>query len=290
MLRRVVAGLACGLLGLLGRAEPAIAARFTFELAVPAHTERQVCQYVEIPLGRPGDAIAGFDVRLEGAESHHFHLFDATGIPPLTREMQDGSISACVAGEAPALVSADSRRVRVRLPRGVRLPWHAPQALVVNFHARNGLATEARARARVRLRLRRARPRDRIAWRWALSQLAIDIPPFSTATIRASATLAEALAFVTLSGHMHNRGLSLTAARDGRPWYVEEDWRHPSLRRFSPLLVVGAGTRIDLECVYDNGVTRPVRVCADGTPCPLVAGGSVEGAMCVLSGYVVRPP
>jgi hypothetical protein len=268
-------------------ARAAGAAPLRFELELPPHGEREVCQYLQVERGRPGMTLAGFRLRLEG-HSHHFQLIDATGLVPLATGMRDGSVSACAAGpEYPALVWANGRRLDVRLPPGTRLPWHRPQALVLSFHAVNPSDRPVRARARVRLQLRRPRSRDRPVTVWSLNVSDIFLPPETRARVATETVLERPLTVLTLTGHMHRAGVRLAAEVDGRPWYAQDDWRHPSLRRFSPPLVLPAGTRIRLGCDYDNGVARPVRSCADGGPCPLELGSGVDDAMCVLAGYVV---
>jgi hypothetical protein len=273
---------------LLAVASAAPAARLTFSVDVPARTEIEVCQYTVVEVGRPGDSLAGFRVRVDG-DSHHFHLFDATGVPPRTQEIVTGGVSGCIDGDVPALVAADSPRLAVRFPRNVRLPWNVRQALVMNYHVENRSDRPRRMRARVRLALKRPRPSDRLARRWGLQVPVIHVPPFSVGLHGTSTVLAEPLEFFTLTGHMHARGVFLTATRDGEPWYELFDWRHPPMLRYYPPTPLPAGTTIGVRCSYDNGIRKPLRTCADGTPCDLVAGSGVEDAMCTIAGYVLTP-
>ena len=66
------------------------------------------------------------------------------------------------------------------------------------------------------------------------------------------------------------------------------DWRHPVVRTFDPPDVLPTGTHLAVECRYDNGVDRPVRLC-DGQPCALRLGESADDAMCGVVGYAVEP-
>jgi hypothetical protein len=273
---------------LLASARGSDAARLVFEVDVPARTEVEVCQYSVVEVGRPGDTLAGFRVKVEG-DSHHFHLFDATGVAPRTQEMMPGGISGCVDGDVPALVAADSPRVSVRFPRGVRLPWNVRQALVMNYHVENRSDRPRRMRATVRLALKRPRSNDRLARRWGLQVPVIHVPPYSIGLSETSTVLAEPLDFFTITGHMHSRGVFLTATRDGEPWYELFDWRHPPLVRYFPPRRVPAGTTIGVACSYDNGIRKPLRLCEGDVPCDLVAGSGIEDAMCTIAGYVLSP-
>ena len=49
-------------------------------------------------------------------------------------------------------------------------------------------------------------------------------------------------------------------------------------------LVLPPGDFVDYECLYDNGVTRPVRTDGGGNPTNLVFGVSAEDAMCIVAG------
>jgi len=48
--------------------------------------------------------------------------------------------------------------------------------------------------------------------------------------------------------------------------------------------VIPPGGWVDYECLYDNGVTRPVRTDQFGNPTHLVFGVSTEDAMCIVTG------
>jgi hypothetical protein len=253
------------------------------------HSERQVCRWFQLRLGRPGWTLAGFRVRIRGA-SHHFFLFDATDMRPRSGALVDGLPAACADGPTGVpLVAAGAPRAALVLPEGVRLPWQSPQALVMDLHAVNDRPRPVRVRIRVSLRLRPTPPGTRIASRYGFSVDDAHVPPFSTGRMAARWTLARPLVLLSLAGHMHGRGVELTLTRNGVPWYVQDDWRHPPDDRYDPPEVLPAGTELALECTYDNGVERPVRRCADGAPCPLVFGQLADDAMCNVQGYALEP-
>ena len=90
---------------------------------------------------------------------------------------------------------------------------------------------------------------------------------------------------IFLGGHMHSRGLRFTVwASNGTKLYESFDWSHPNSRVFTPGMVLNPGDYITYECLYDNGVTRPVREDAGGFPTNLVFGVSAEDAMCIVTG------
>lgn len=258
-------------------------------VVVPPRSEREVCQYFETRVGRVGDMLAGYDVRVRG-QSHHFNLFDASGIVPYTREQRDGGPSACVADLGmPRLVVAVGPRSSLRLPDDVRLPWSPSQPLLMNMHVVNPTSRPITIRARVKLRLRKAPAGTRIASRWGRVTKPIAVEPFTTATVGGTWTLLAPLGVLTFSGHMHERGVALRAYRDDVLIYEQRDWRHPKEVVHRTPEVFPAGTRLRIECDYDNGVDHPVFRCDDGTPCTLRYGERAVDAMCNLQGYGITP-
>jgi hypothetical protein len=271
---------------------PVSAAAVTIRMppvVVPPRSEREVCQYFETRVGRPGEMLAGYHVRIRG-QSHHFNLFDASGIVPYTREQRDGGPSACVADLGmPMLVVAVGPGASLRLPDDVRLPWSPSQPLLMNMHVVNPTARPVTVRARVKLRLRRAPAGTRVAKRWGYVTRPITVEPFTTGTVGGSWTVLAPLELLTFSGHMHERGVALRAYRDDVLMYEQRDWQHPTEVLYRIPEILPAGTRLRVECDYDNGVDRPVFRCDDGTPCPLRYGERAVDAMCNLQGYGVMP-
>ena len=282
--RRALAVGAC----LTCTATPSPARVIRYKLTVPAASEREVCEYLEVRGARADETLAGWTLHVHAstreATSHHAFLFDATGHPPLALGPHEGTVSACSTAPLPLLIAAYAPHVRLALPPGIRLPWHPLQALVLDLHVVNGGRRRARFTLRVALRLTRAAPGDRLAQTWGFLGAQIAIPPFTQGPAVVTATF-PALALLTLNGHMHSRGLELVVTRDGAPWYRELDWQHPSVMRFDPPLDV-TGQTVTVTCLYDNGVTRPVRQCA-GVPCTLVFGLLADDAMCGIAGYAI---
>lgn len=123
--------------------------------------------------------------------------------------------------------------------------------------------------------------------------LTLSVPPFTQAIhppttgprARWTNTGAVARNVMFLGGHMHHRGLRFTVwGSTGTKLYESFDWAHPNSRHFEPALVIPPGGYLEYECLYDNGVTRPVRTNGFGTPVNLVFGVSAEDAMCIVTG------
>ncbi|HEV7733336.1 MAG TPA: hypothetical protein VGR62_14285, partial [Candidatus Binatia bacterium] len=265
----------------LPRLAPAVTLRMP-PVVVPPHSERQVCQYIETRVGRPDQMLAGYRVRVRG-HSHHFNLFDASGVIPATREQRDGPPSACVPdGGMPRLVATIGPVASLRLPDDIRLPWQIPQPLVMDLHVVNPTSRPRTVRTRVHLRLRRAPVGVRIATRWGVRTDDIAVQPFTTATVGTSWIAPAAIGLLTFGGHMHAQGIVLRAYRDDVLVYEQRDWRHPVEVNYRSPELLPAGTTLRVECLYDNGVERPVFRCDDGTPCPLVWGERAVDAMCNL--------
>ena len=121
----------------------------------------------------------------------------------------------------------------------------------------------------------------------------ISIPPFTIEThpppgslrARWSNDTGQPVSVISLAGHMHQNGVRFTIwDQAGTKLYESFDWSHPQARIFDPPLVLPAGSRFDYECLYDNGVNRPLRVNGLGQPTNLIFGVSAEAAMCILTG------
>jgi len=115
----------------------------------------------------------------------------------------------------------------------------------------------------------------------------ISVPPF-TQKVQPGRFTNEgttSIYVLSLSGHMHKRGLRFTARwSDGSTAYENFDWSHPVSRPFEPPVVLAPGDWVDFECLHDNGVTRPVKRDGSGNPTTLTFGLTTDGEMCVLVG------
>jgi hypothetical protein len=121
----------------------------------------------------------------------------------------------------------------------------------------------------------------------------IDVAPFTVQVhpapghrrARYTNNTAVPQSIISLSGHMHYRGLRFTIwDAGGAKLWENFDWSHPFGRFFAPSLVLNPGDYFEYECLYDNGVSRPVRLDGVGNPAHLLFGVSAEDAMCILTG------
>jgi hypothetical protein len=125
----------------------------------------------------------------------------------------------------------------------------------------------------------------------------IDVPPFSTASLRLRWYNQEALPLkiFKLSSHQHQRGTHFTAWNPlGEKIFENFDWAHPAILEFTDPYVLAPGDYIEYQCDYDNGVEREVRRCGDsrfdtgcnpGDPRTVTFGVTAQDEMCFLTGY-----
>ena len=271
---------------LAGSAAAADVVRFGPVVVAP-HAEREVCEYRVLRFRRPGDLFVGYRYRVRGT-SHHFIVRDASTALGHVDGLRDGGSATCAEGGLPAYLNGVAQRGAFRFPPDVGLPWSDAQPVVLNLHIVNGTSRPMRGSAVVHLERRRRRPADRVASYWQLYVGGFDVPPFTRATVGKSQTFATPVELLLLATHMHVRGTRFTVTRDGAPWLEADDWRRPVVQPFVPPLAVPTGTRIDIACDYDNGVTQPVHLC-DGAPCALPEGPLADDAMCTIVGFVIPP-
>ena len=99
-----------------------------------------------------------------------------------------------------------------------------------------------------------------------------------------------------ISSHMHQRGIRFDVWRsDGTPLYENVDWAHPRVLNLEPPLTIAPGDWLEYQCIQDNGVSRPQRLCGDsphdagctpGSPVPVTFGVTAQDEMCLLTGLV----
>jgi hypothetical protein len=119
---------------------------------------------------------------------------------------------------------------------------------------------------------------------WSITNQKIEVAPFGVSTVAAAWRLETPLTVVFVNTHTHSRALELIAERDGQEWLHSTAWDHPTTVLYPQPITLPAGTVVRVACTWDNGVTRPVRLC-DGQPCALHDGQSAEDAMCIVGGF-----
>jgi hypothetical protein len=257
--------------------------------------EQEGCMWVPVPNATNFD-VGKWEFSLNPG-THHFAIFEYTGGgTPQTNVWRAGDVG-CISGanfgnnisgspQAPYYVDA--------YPPGVARRLVAGKYLGLNAHYYNTFNVAIQIKLYINI-YPYSGPTPRLAT--TIIDLddtfSIDVPPFISqvhppaAQPRARWTNTGSLPrnVIFLGGHMHNRGVRFTVwDSNGQKMYESLDWAHPNVRVFSPALVLPPGGYFDYECLYDNGVTRPVRTDGNGQPTHLLFGTSAEDAMCIITG------
>jgi hypothetical protein len=92
-----------------------------------------------------------------------------------------------------------------------------------------------------------------------LSNVDLNIPPFSRPTFSTDCKLRQAFNLVAATGHFHSRGVEfdiLTSADgihfDSPPIYVSRDWTSAPFTIFTGPLALDGGSTVRYSCQYDN--------------------------------------
>jgi hypothetical protein len=257
--------------------------------------EQEGCMWIPVPNATNFD-VGKWEFSLNPG-THHFAVFEwsAAGTPT-TNVWRAGDVG-CISGanfgnnitgspQAPYYVDA--------YPTGVARRLVAGKYLGLNAHYYNTFTVPIQMKVYIN-----AYPYSGPTPRLATTivdiddTLSINIPPFTSqvhppaAQPRARWANTGSLPrnVIFLGGHMHNKGIRFTVwDADGQKMYESLDWAHPNVRVFSPALVLPPGGYFDYECLYDNGITRPVRTDGLGQPTSLLFGVSAEDAMCIITG------
>jgi hypothetical protein len=257
--------------------------------------EEEGCLWIRAPNAANFD-VGSWEFSLNPG-THHFAVFEynragspATGI---WRRNDFGCFSGTEFGnnvsgspQSPYFVDA--------YPRGVARTLRAGSYLGLNAHYYNEFDVPIEVKVWINIHPYPGTPAHRALTIVDIDDtFAIRVPPFTVQTFpplgqpraRWTNTTSRPRTVISLSGHMHHRGLRFTAWRsDGTKLYENFDWAHPIIRYLDPPLVLAPGDFVEYECLYDNGVDRPVRRNASGRPVDLVFGVSAEDAMCIVTG------
>jgi hypothetical protein len=258
--------------------------------------EQEGCMWVPVPNGADFD-VGKWEYSLNPG-THHFAIFEyqGSGTPPNLNVWRANDF-ACISGanfgnnitgspQSPYFVDA--------LPPGVARRLVAGRYLGLNAHYYNQFTVPIQIKVWINIYPYTGQtPKIASTIIDIDDTLSINVPPF-TAQVHPPAANPRARYTNTgtlprnvfyLGGHMHFRGVRFTVwASNGTKLYESFDWAHPNSRVFTPGFVLAPGDYFEYECLYDNGVTRPVRTDAGGAPTNLVFGVSAEDAMCIVTG------
>lgn len=249
--------------------------------------EQEGCFWIPTP--NPSDfTVAKWEYALNPG-THHFAVYqNRVANPPLNQWLPndfgcfneaDFGQSLSGAPQAPYYVDA--------YPAGMGRVIGAGRYLGLNAHYHNDFNVPIQIKVWVNIHPYQGTPQHHLQTLTSLdTTFNINVPPF-TQVIRHGHFVNNSgvpMRFISLSGHMHKRGLRFTAwSSDGVKRYETFDWAHPLLVNFATPLVVNPGDYIDYECLHDNGVTRPVKM-SNGVPTTLAFGVTTDDEMCILPG------
>ncbi len=173
-----------------------------------------------------------------------------------------------------------------RLPRGIgqKLAQGSDLALQLHYHP-SGKAEPDRSQVALYFA---ERPVDRYLSTLALIDLAVDIPPGETShRMKYSFTTPVELELLDVTPHMHLIGteMKVTATLPGgeEQLLVWSDWdfNWQDQYRFRQPLRLPAGTRFDLEAVYDNSSGNPAN--PNVPPARISLGEMTTDEMCICA-------
>lgn len=249
--------------------------------------EQEGCFWIPTP--SPTDFTVGKWEFALNPGTHHFAVYqNRVANPPLNQWLAndfgcfneaDFGQSLSGAPQAPYYVDA--------YPAGMGRVLGAGRYLGLNAHYHNDFNVPIQVKVWVNIHPYQGTPQHYLQTLTSLdTTFNISVPPFTQA-IRHGHFVNNSgvpMRFISLSGHMHKRGLRFTAwSSDGVKRYETFDWAHPLQVNFTSPLVVNPGDYIDYECLHDNGVTRPVKM-VGGTAATLAFGVTTDDEMCILPG------
>ena len=250
--------------------------------------EQEGCLWVPVP--NPTDfAVSKFEFSLNPG-THHFALFEyiQPGAPEtgVWHANDFGCFSGAPFGGA---ISGAPQAPYFRdiYPPGIARLIKAGGYIGLNAHYHNDFDVPIQIKVWSNLYPYEGTPEHIVQTLQDLSTtFSIDIPAFTQQVHHGHfVNTHEPMTFIGVSGHMHYRGLRFTIWKsDGTKVYENFDWGHPGGAGFDPPFVLMPNDYFDYECLYDNGVTRPVRRDTSGNPTNLVFGVTTEDAMCILVG------
>ena len=257
--------------------------------------EQEGCLWIPVPNGTNFD-VGKWEFSLNPG-THHFAVFEWSGAGTPQTNVWTANDFGCFSGanfgnnitgspQAPYYVDA--------YPSGVARRLLAGHYLGLNAHYYNTFTVPIQIKVWINA-YPYAGPTPRLATTIVDidDTFSINIPPYTAAIHppvgqpRARWTNSGLLSrnVIFLGGHMHNRGVRFTVwGASGTKLYESFDWAHPNSRVFTPALVLPPGGYFEYECLYDNGVTRPLRTDFAGNPANLIFGVSAEDAMCIVTG------
>ncbi|MBX9928075.1 MAG: hypothetical protein K2X99_04105 [Gemmatimonadaceae bacterium] len=237
--------------------------------------EREFFQY--LPVGNVTDIYVNRIQMQMRTGSHHLIAYDFTSdLPAIFRPATgairdirnpDGSQNLLNMIAMPYhlfLAGAQSPTTEYRFPAGVALRVPANARLDLNSHYVNPGRGEITGQAEVNLFTVPQSAVQQVAQALFLNNQNITIPAGRDTTIRTSFTFPARTTILSLTSHMHKRGIRFVVRmkggpRDGELLYDTNDWEHPLIKEFATPLVLQPGEGLTSEVTYRGDPSKVVR-------------------------------
>ena len=219
-----------------------------------------LCSYLDEWVEADADVVAFSGAQTEFG--HHAILFEA-------RLDQAAGTHPCDEADMVnvrhlATIGGEGEGAAFELPEGVTFRMHADHQLMVQTHWVNSSDAVIDGRASFALVLRAPSPERSPADLFTVLTTDVDIPP-GGGRAQASCTLPVDVALVAYAGHAHDHATRVTIHLNDEPLY-DEAWTPHSV--FAPRIVqheagtplsLHPGDRVDVECLYQNETSGPLR-------------------------------
>lgn len=201
----------------------------------------------------------GVDVAMLGSESfmtagsHHLFLFSGgSGV--------DSAMTPCSGLEfSPFVHLAQRPEETIRHPEGTGLLHAHGNGLRIAVHYLNTSDAVIHPEIAVTLHVVPPAAVAHLAAHVFTNTISLRLPPRARSVVRYSCALPEDSRIYMATSHMHRRGVNFVArGSDGQLLYTTSDWEEPSPWWFDPPRVLPGGSRVEIECTYDNDIDQSV--------------------------------
>jgi hypothetical protein len=212
---------------------------------VDAGAEVYMCQDFANPFGAVDAEVQQIDSQMTSG-SHHMLLF-------FRDSAHDSDVAACPALQfAPMLAGAQTQKTSLPYPPGVAALIKGTQGFHMQMHYLN--TTHASLIAQVTVSFKKAAPGtvQQHAGVFFFNNLAISVPPQTTADVTKSCTFPKDVNIMFATGHTHMFTNRFTATINNNVVYDTTSWDNAPLQAFDPVMPVAANTPVTWSCNMTN--------------------------------------
>lgn len=234
--------------------------------------DRVWCKTMKVPVGATLD-VNSFTITM-AAGSHHFILYRSTdNLPDGFGDCGDmNNITFLTGSQTPGAVTN-------AYPAGLALPLFSGEQLILQSHYVNASTSPIEAKVDVQMT---TIPHDQVT-DYVQTFLIVDssfaIPPGTTGYTDGGKDLTETpnLKILSVSSHMHKRGIHFTIDESGADMPVPErlfettEWHAPPIATFDPPRPTSASHSLHYQCTWNNE-----------TASPIYFGPTTEDEMCIM--------